>query len=205
MSVASPVCSLQSSAFPLLSLASRSSSQPPPCSLARCLVLFPTSVMAVPACFSGGADLRPPDTHLQEQRFFLGGGGVAPTSRYCCRLLLLATKSGWRKISEAGIFARMEELGSILFLGDKESMRWQLRMGEFRRAGGGKKCWRLCWMMCCCFAAHCCSWSRCCLTRTRTHSLTHSLCPFAQSRSSLCEMSLVAASVFSFSCEARFR
>lgn len=29
----------------------------------------------------------------------------------------------------------MEELGSILFLGDKESMRWQLWMGEFRRAG----------------------------------------------------------------------
>lgn len=29
-------------------------------------------------------------------------------------------------------------LWSILFLGDKESMRWQLRMGEFRRAGGGK-------------------------------------------------------------------
>lgn len=29
--------------------------------------------------------------------------------------------------------------------------------------------------MMCCFAAHCCSWSRCCLTRTRTHSLTHSV------------------------------
>lgn len=50
--------------------------------------------------------------HTPPTKNFLGGG-VAPTSLVGNRVRL------GRKISEAGIFARMEELGSILFLVDE--------------------------------------------------------------------------------------
>lgn len=68
--------------------------------------------MAVPACFSGGADLRPPDTHLLAPRtkYFLGGG-VAPTSRYfcrCCCLLLLLLAAAAAAAAAAGNQVRLE-------------------------------------------------------------------------------------------------